>query len=73
MTEAKTIEHYHMECKDAKQWLLCPVCDSKTRTMLRRDTTLIHFPLFCPKCKRESVVDVRNGILTIIKEPDAKT
>ncbi|MDR2047239.1 MAG: cysteine-rich KTR domain-containing protein [Clostridiales bacterium] len=33
------------------EWLLCPVCKSKTRTRLRQDTTLTNFPLYCPKCK----------------------
>jgi hypothetical protein len=27
-------------------------------------TVLIEFPLFCPKCKRELVVDFRRGTLT---------
>ena len=56
-----------------KHWLLCPVCQSKTRTMLRRDTALRNFPLFCPKCKREILVNVQNDNITVIKEPDAKT
>ncbi len=55
-----------------RQWLFCPVCQSKTRTMLRKDTELRNFPLYCPKCKHETVVNVRSGTVTII-EPDAKT
>ena len=35
------------------KWLLCPVCNNKTRIKLRADTLLENFPLFCPKCKQE--------------------
>jgi hypothetical protein len=31
------------------KWLLCPVCNNKTRIKLRADTLLENFPLFCPK------------------------
>ena len=36
-----------------KQWILCPVCGSKTRLQIREDTILRNFPLYCPKCKQE--------------------
>ena len=60
-----------MDQDENRQWLLCPICKNKTRTMLREDTTLQNFPLFCPKCKKEIVVNVKNNIITVIKEPDA--
>ena len=28
---------------------------------------------FCPKCKKETLIDVQQQKTTIIKEPDAKT
>lgn len=34
------------------EWILCPVCKSKTRLKIRKDTVLKNFPLFCPKCKQ---------------------
>ncbi len=37
-------------------WILCPFCGSKTRAKIRKDTVLINFPLFCPKCKQESFI-----------------
>lgn len=52
-------------------WVLCPVCNNKTRTKIRKDTELVNFPLFCPKRKKENLVTIKNGITTIIKEPDA--
>ena len=52
-------------------WLLCPVCKSKTRTQIQPKTVLINFPLFCPKCKQKTMVNVHNLKIEIIKEPDA--
>ncbi len=34
------------------EWILCPVCGSKTRLKIRHDTVLENFPLYCPKCKQ---------------------
>lgn len=31
------------------QWLLCPICKSKTRVKIREDTILKNFPLYCLK------------------------
>ena len=57
----------------SQQWVLCPVCGNKTRTKIRKDTKLINVPLYCPKCRKESLINVKNQIVTIVKEPDAKT
>lgn len=61
-----------MESQEVK-WVLCPVCGNKTRTMIREDTELKNFPLYCPKCKQESLIDVKDLQVTVIKEPDAQT
>lgn len=55
------------------KWILCPVCNSKTRLKIRQDTELKNFPLFCPKCKRETLINVKKYETNLIKEPDAKT
>ena len=55
------------------EWLRCPVCNSKTRTKMRQDTTLKNYPLYCPKCKREILVDVQELTIKILKEPDIIT
>ena len=54
-------------------WLLCPVCKSKTRIRLRVDTVPENFPLFCPKCKQEMLINVKKLDISVIKEPDAQT
>lgn len=56
-----------------EQWLLCPRCQSKTRLKIQDDTELKHFPLFCPKCRKEILIDVKHFQVRIIKQPDAKT
>jgi len=50
----------YIMCENQKdsRWIRCPVCDSKTRTKVYADTALFNFPLFCPRCKKETVIDV---------------
>ena len=48
-------------------WLLCPVCGNKTRLKVRQDTELMNFPLYCPKCKQETLVNVKNTQLSVIR------
>lgn len=52
--------------------MLCPHCKAKTRVKITQDTVLKNFPLFCPKCKQENVINVENYIITLI-QTDAKT
>ncbi len=56
-----------------EEWIYCPVCRSKTRIRIRPDTELINFPLFCPKCKQENLINVKQFHISVIKEPDAQT
>ena len=53
------------------EWILCPVCENKTRVQMREDTILKNFPLYCPKCKQESLINAKDLQVTVIKEPDA--
>ena len=54
-------------------WIRCPVCGAKTRDRLREDTVLKNYPLYCPKCKQETLIEAKNLQVTVIKEPDAQT
>lgn len=58
--------------KTAK-WILCPVCGRKTRLQIREDTELKNFPLYCPKCKQETLIDAKKLHVIVIKEPDVST
>lgn len=53
------------------EWIICPICGNKTRDRIREDTILKNYPLYCPKCKHETLIEVKNLQVTVIKEPDA--
>lgn len=55
------------------EWLRCPVCGNKTRTMIQENTELKNFPLYCPKCKQESLIEAKDLQVTAIKQFKAKT
>ncbi len=55
------------------EWIQCPICGNKTRNKIREDTELKNFPLYCPKCKQESLIEAKNLQVKVIKEPDAQT
>ena len=57
----------------SEKHILSPVCGSKTRSRIREDTILINYPLYCPKCRQERLIEVRNLQTIVITEPDAKT
>ncbi|MDY4442535.1 MAG: cysteine-rich KTR domain-containing protein [Butyricicoccus sp.] len=37
--------------------VLCPICGGKTRTRICKETVLEYFPLYCPKCKQETIIN----------------
>lgn len=53
---------------DKSRWIICPVCGSKTRNRLREDTVLKNYPLYCPKCKQETLIDAKELHITVIKK-----
>lgn len=48
------------EYKNESVFVLCPKCGAKTRTQIRKDTVLKNFPLFCPKCKKNFLIEAQN-------------
>ena len=57
---------------EERRWVLCPRCGAKTRLQVFRETELRALPLFCPKCRCESIVSIRNFIMETT-QPDART
>ena len=55
------------------EWVYCPLCGNKTRNKIREDTILKNYPLYCPKCRQETLIEVTNLRMTVIAEPDAQT
>ncbi|MDO5411610.1 MAG: cysteine-rich KTR domain-containing protein [Lachnospiraceae bacterium] len=44
--------------------VLCPHCSAKTRVRLLEDTERKCFPLFCPKCKHEILINAKHFIVS---------
>ncbi|HFU4090634.1 TPA: cysteine-rich KTR domain-containing protein [Streptococcus suis] len=47
------------------KWILCPVCGKKTRTMIRENTEMKNFPLYCPKCRKETLINIKDMKITL--------
>ena len=54
-----------------EKWIRCPVCGNKTSDRIREDTVLKNYPLYCQKCKQETLIEVKSLQITVITEPDA--
>lgn len=52
------------------EWVFCPICGNKTRNQIREDTILLNFPLYCPKCKRETLIKAKYPKVTVIDNRD---
>ena len=53
--------------RNEPRWIHCPVCGNKTRTKVYADTVMFNFPLYCPKCKKETKIDVMELKMAISK------
>lgn len=52
------------------EWVFCPICGNKTRNQIREDTILLNFPLYCPKCKRKTLIKAKYLKVTVIDNRD---
>jgi len=43
---------------EQSRWVRCPICHGRTRTKVLPSTTLVNFPLYCHRCKREIIVNI---------------
>ena len=55
------------------KWIICPICQSKTRLRIRGDTELKNFPLYCPKCKQETLISVQQMNISVIIDAEPIT
>ena len=62
--------NYKEKTMEKTEWILCPVCGNKTRDRIREDTVLKNYPLYCPKCKQETLIEVENLKVTVIKKQE---
>ncbi len=42
-----------------RNWIFCPICGNKTHDRIREDTVLKNYPLYCSKCKPESLIEAK--------------
>ena len=56
--------------KEKTEWVKCPVCGNKTRDKIRKDTVIKNFPLYCPKCKHETLINVMDMTVSVCKKVD---
>ena len=54
-------------------WVICPSCKAKTRLKILPDTILKNFPLFCPKCKEEVIINAEHLQVSVVKEERDRT
>jgi len=59
-----------VRCKDnsmeKSEWVRCPVCGNKTRDKIRKDSILKNYPLYCPKCKQETLIEVKDLQIMVV-------
>ena len=54
-------------------WIVGRVYANTPRDRIIENTILKNYPLYCPKCKQQTLIEVQNLQVTVIKEPDAQT
>ena len=59
-------EIYGNSASEKGKWVLCLICNNKIRIKVRPDTVLENFPLFCPKCKQETIINVTGQNVVVI-------
>ena len=69
----KSDKEIYVMAKIISEWIRCPVCGNKTRLQIRADTELKNFPLHCPKCRQESLINAKDLQVTVIKGIEMKT
>lgn len=52
------------------RWVPCLECGGHTCTKARADTVLNHQPVFCPKCKREYLINLAHFQVRVVPEPE---
>lgn len=70
---ASTARGVTMDNNEKKEyWIHCPICRARTRTRIDKDTVLLNFPLYCPKCKKSIKIGVINLKLVVNEEQDSE-
>ena len=71
--EISKYEYYFIFGDKKKNLYYAPSAATKTRVQIREDTELKNFPLFCPKCHKQTLINAKQLNITTAEVPDAKT
>lgn len=52
------------------EWIICTICGRKKHNKIREDTVLKNYPLYCPKCKQETLIDAKDLQITVIQKQE---
>lgn len=52
------------------EWIICTICGRKTHNKIREDTVLKNYPLYCPKCKQETLINAKELQITVIQKQE---
>ena len=52
------------------EWIICPICGRKTHNKIREDTVLKNYPLYCPKCRRETLISAKYLQIIVIRKQE---
>lgn len=47
------------------EWIICPVCGRKTHNKIRENTEMKNVPLYCPKYRKETLINVQDMKITL--------
>ena len=61
-----------MDTHNKTEWVRYPVCGNKMRLQIREDTELENFPLYCPMCRQESLIEVKDLQITVVNGFETK-
>lgn len=78
ITEADEMINWHNRkgapinnMKKQGQWLQSPACERKIHIWVREDTEFKKFLIYCPKCKQERLINLKQFRITLLQELDA--
>lgn len=50
------------------EWIRCPICGCKTCNKIRQDTVMANYPIYCPKCIQETLINVKDMQVVVCKD-----
>lgn len=56
-----------------ERWAVCPDCGGNTRTRVREDSVLFHHLMYCPRCKKNFLVNIRQFQTEVVREAEVQT